>query len=368
MAWALAATGRTARAARRLLLERQDLGHVLSLTVREAVAIAREPEQAVVPLLEPSLTPGVNEQLDRLGRSGARLIGLLDAEYPPLLRQITDPPVFLFARGERLSGGDAVALVGSRNPSRTGLETARLLARALAREGVDVVSGFARGIDGAAHRAALEAGGRTTAVLGSGVDVCYPPEHASLVPAMLRGGTLVSEFPMGTRPKPHHFPVRNRLIAGLVPLVVVVEAAERSGSLITARHAADFGRDVAAVPGAILNEQSAGSNSLLKDGAILIRSPRDMFAELPAAAGRTRAPLPDSDAPAGGSAAPPSLDPDALALLAALHPDDPRDADDLVASTGLSPARLSAALVLLEMEGLASSLPGAAFVRRRRGG
>lgn len=336
---------------------------ILSLTPAEAAEIAQEPIESVRPLLEPDRVPGVDDQLRRLDASQARLIGLLDDEYPPLLRQIPDPPVFLFVKGSPLAADQGVAMVGSRRPTRAGLEAARSLASALAREGVNIVSGFARGIDGAAHRAALEASGRTTAVLGSGVDVTYPFEHRALAAEVVRSGALVSEFPMGTSPKPHHFPIRNRLIAGLVPLVVVVEAAERSGSLITARHAADYGRDVAAVPGTIVAAHAAGSNSLLKDGAILVRSVEDILDELPGfarsgAGGRESREAEDE-------AGEPALGADARLVLGALDLQEPRDADALVAATKLDAARLSAALVLLELDGLAEPLPGATFVRRR---
>jgi DNA processing protein len=339
---------------------------VLALTLAEALEIALEPIESVRPLLEPGGVAGVDLQLRLLEASHARLIGLLDDEYPPLLRQIPDPPVFLFTRGEGLARDRAIAMVGSRRPTRAGLEASRSLAGALAREGIDVVSGFARGIDGAAHRAALEASGRTTAVLGTGVDVVYPSEHRLLAADVVKSGALVSEFPMGTGPLAHHFPIRNRLIAGMVPLVVVVEAAERSGSLITARHAADFGRDVAAVPGTIVAAHAAGSNALLKDGAIFVRSVEDVLAELPGFArsgARERASLDGED-----EAGKPPPGTDARSLLDALDLEEPRDADALVALTGLDAARLSAALVMLELDGLAEPLPGASFVRRRARG
>ena len=179
---------------------------------------------------------------------GARLVLPDGAEYPPLLRETPDPPAALYARGRTFVPGPAVAVVGSRRASRAGLESSRLLSAGLARAGVTVVSGFARGIDAAAHGAAIGAGGATVAVFGCGIDVCYPPEQGRLLEDLLRAGTVFSEFRMGAPPLPMNFPVRNRVIAGMVPLVLVVEAAERSGSLITARLAAEYGRDVAAVP------------------------------------------------------------------------------------------------------------------------
>ena len=268
-----------------------------------------------------------------------------------------------FARGAPLPSAPAIALVGARRASRAALEVAGLLARGLAEAGVVVVSGFARGVDAAAHRAALDAGGPTVAVFGCGVDVCYPAEHRALLGALLASGTALSEFPMGDEPEPWHFPVRNRLIAGLSRIVCVVEAAEKSGSLITARCAAGYGRDVAAVPGSVLAPLAAGGNALLKDGAILVRSADDLLAELPeedrrrlsrAVAVRAVAALPD-------------LPPDAAALLAALDADEPREADSLIPAAGLDAARFSAALLHLEIEGLATALPGALFVRSRGG-
>ncbi|HSB35263.1 MAG TPA: DNA-processing protein DprA [Thermoanaerobaculia bacterium] len=306
-----------------------------------------------------TVLPGGHEREARLLAKGARVLAPEDAEFPRLLREIPRPPRRLWLRGLPLGTRPAVAVVGARRASRAGLAAARHLAAGLAKAGVVVVSGFARGIDAAAHRAALETGGTTVAVFGCGLDVCYPAEHAALLEDLVAGGTAISEFDPGERPLPYYFPVRNRLIAGLSRLVLVVEAAEKSGSLITARYAADFGRDVAAVPGPILTDGCAGSNALLKDGAILVRDVEDVLAELeepalvrPATRTGLRAPVP-----------PPDLDPDAAAVLAALDAEEPRDADALVAATSLSASRLSSALVRLELEGLATALPGGLFVR-----
>ena len=267
----------------------------------------------------------------------------------------------LFVRGRPLGDAPVVALVGSRRASRAGLEAARLVAAGLARAGVIVVSGFAHGIDAAAHAAALEEGGETWGVLGCGVDVHYPAAHDRLRARLLEGGALLSELPLGTEPEPWHFPVRNRIIAGCARVVVVVEAALKSGSLITARCAAEAGRDVAAVPGPVIGEQAAGSNALLKDGAILVRDAADVLRELP---GRGPPPAPPGGTPDEAGAPRPPDDPDAARVLLALDAAEPRDADALAAATGLSAARLSAALVLLELEGLAEALPGALFARR----
>lgn len=302
---------------------------------------------------------GGAEREEALRARGARVVTAADAEYPALLREIPRPPARLWVRGLSLTSAPAVSVVGARRASRAGLAAAAHLASGLARAGVTVVSGFARGIDAAAHRGALEAGGITVAVFGCGLDVCYPPEHAGLLGELVQGGTAISEFDPGERPLPYYFPVRNRIIAGLSRLVLVVEAAEKSGSLITARYAADFGRDVAAVPGPILNEGCAGSNALLKDGAILVRHVDDVLQELEEPAllrPATRTGL-------KGILPPPDLDADAVAVLAALDTSEARDTDAILDATGLTAARLSSALVRLELEGLATALPGALFIR-----
>lgn len=358
LGWALLSRGKATRALRTLLRQTGDPELVLGLSPREAGEIAGEPEEVVAPLLRPRAVSGVAEQRGLLVKANARLVLLSDADYPSLLREIPDPPPVLFARGTWRDDPAAVAVVGARRASRAGLEAARLISRDLARAGVTVVSGFARGIDAAAHRAALEAGGTTVAVLGCGVDVCYPPEQGLLFDEIERTGTIYSEFPMGTTPEAWFFPVRNRVIAGLSRLTLVVEAAKKSGSLITARCAADYGRDVAAVPGSILSPGAEGSNALLKDGAILVRYAEDVLHELPG----TFAPRAEKPAEADATD---GLDPDARALYGALDPDEPRDSDALASLTGLSAARLSAALVMLELEGLAEALGGAVFVRRR---
>jgi DNA processing protein len=352
--------GRRSRALRKLLEAVETPSRILALSPAEAARIADEAEEVVAPLLSPDGS-FVDADLRRLEAAGARLLFFGDAEYPGLVREITDPPPLLFARGAPLPPAPAVALVGARRASRAGLEAARFLAHGLVTAGVCVVSGFARGVDAAAHRAALEAGGPTVALFGCGVDVCYPAEQRSLLESLLASGTALSEFPLGDGPEAWHFPVRNRLIAGLSRIVCVVEAAEKSGSLITARCAAGYGRDVAAVPGPILAPLAAGSNALLKDGAILVRSADDLLAELPE---EDRGRL-NRAAAVRAAAAVPDLPPDAAALLAALDPDEPRDADGLIPAAGLDAARFSAALLHLEIEGLATALPGALFVRSR---
>ena len=361
LSWSLRARGARARVLARLLFAAGSVDRLVSRPPVEAAALAGVDAGEAAALLDPAPPPGLEAARRRLDAAGARAVAICEAEYPTLLRESPDPPPVLFVRGRALADAPVVAIVGSRRATRTGLEAARIVASGLARAGVVVVSGFAHGIDAAAHAAALEAGGETWGVLGCGVDVPYPAAHDRLRARILEGGALLSELPPGTPPEAWHFPVRNRIIAGCARVVVVVEAAPRSGSLITARCAAEAGRDVAAVPGSILSEPSAGTNALLKDGAILVRDAADVLRELP---DEDLLRLRPGERP--GAPAAPAIpdDPDAARVLLALDVAEPRDADALAASTGLSAARLSAALVLLELEGLAEALPGAVFARR----
>jgi DNA processing protein len=208
-------------------------------------------------------------------------IHLGTAEYPRLLAEISDPPACIWIRGDRaVFASLAVAIIGARAASQEGLIAAGEIAGDLARAGIVVVSGLARGVDSAAHRGALDGGGKTIAVLGTGIDLVYPAENNLLTEQIASSGLLVSEFPPGTPALPGHFPRRNRIISGLSKAVVVVEAREKSGSLITARLAADQGRDVMAVPGTIVGGRNRGANALLRDGAKLVESAVDILQEL----------------------------------------------------------------------------------------
>jgi DNA processing protein len=224
----------------------------------------------------------LEKELCELPRLGARLVRWTDADYPPNLKQIADPPPFLMARGLLEANDTAcVAVVGARAASEAGLRMAQRLGFELAAHGFVVVSGLARGIDGAAHRGALEAGGRTIAVLGCGIDVAYPPEHRGLADTIVeRRGAILSELPLGTAPLPENFPSRNRILSGLALGVVIVEAAEKSGSLITARMALEQDRQVFAVPGSPLSGKTRGSNRLLREGAVLVECVEDVIEDL----------------------------------------------------------------------------------------
>ena len=287
------------------------------------------------------------EEQRRCRASGVTLVGRDDAAYPRRLRQVYDPPPVLYVRGllEPAEETASVAIVGSRAATPQGKALARRMARDLAAAGVTVVSGLARGIDAAAHRGALDACGRTVAVLGSGVDQLYPPENEALAAAIVEKGAVVSEFPLGTVPYPGHFPRRNRIIAGWSEAVVVVEAAEKSGALVTARVALDEGREVLAVPGHPSQPTSAGSNQLIKDGAALVRDAVDVAREI----GLCLEVAPEGEA--GDH------------VLRALRGDAPSSLEELRLRSGLETPALLARLTELELAAKVRRLPGALFLR-----
>lgn len=291
------------------------------------------------------------------GRLGARLVTAADPDYPEALRHLDLPPPAFALRGA-LPEEPAVAIVGSRRADPYGLDAADLFARGLAAAGVTVVSGFARGVDAAAHRGALAVtGGRTVAVLGCGLGVDYPRGHAGLGDEIAGRGALVSEFPCGTGPRGWHFPVRNRLIAALSAGTLVVQAALRSGSLITARHALDLGREVWALPGRIFDERSLGPNSLIRDGARLVQHPLDLLDCLTGVARPGRGaggPLPQPTA----RELPPGL---AGKLLGLLPPGLLQTPDDLAARAGEPLERVIGELLELELAGLVRRRPGPVY-------
>jgi DNA processing protein len=304
--------------------------------------------------------PGPRRWAQEIERAGIGLLTPFDPEFPRPLAEIADPPLLLFVLGnrERLRS-PAVAVVGSRNATRYGRDVASALGKGLSSVGVSVVSGLARGVDTAAHEAALDGPGGTIAVLGCGLDVDYPRENARLKREIERSGVLLSEFAPGEEPRPQNFPIRNRIIAGLSSGVVVVEASRRSGSLITARLAADFGRDVFAVPGSVFSETSAGAHELLRDGAILCRGVDDVFAELFPALRSAPASW------ASPAAAPPDLTAEARRLFEVLASESPASAEDLVRATDLPAAVVLAGLMELEAAGLAAESDGRYELSRR---
>jgi DNA processing protein len=286
------------------------------------------------------------DALDRAAHAGIDVISWSDPDYPAALAAIVDPPPVLWVRGARTTlDRPAVAIVGSRAGSPYALAVAERLASDLAARDLTIVSGLARGVDSAAHRGALAAPGCTVAVLGSGADVVYPREHRALALEIISAGALLSELAPGTPPRPHFFPRRNRIISGLVRAVVIVEAGDKSGSLITARCALEQGRDVLAVPGNVLNGRNRGGHALLRDGAKIVETADDILEELGMAAGR--------------SAPPGAADP----VLACLPTGESCDLDAIAERTGLPPARLLPWLFDLELRGLVRRVGGGRFVR-----
>jgi DNA processing protein len=290
--------------------------------------------------------------------SGARIVLCTDADYPPLLREISGPPATLYVLGSVAALGSAqLAMVGSRNPTPGGRSTARAFASWFARAGLTVTSGLALGIDAASHEGALAGGGLTVAVCATGLDRVYPAEHAALAARIAQSGALVSEFPPRTAPLRGHFPQRNRIISGLTLGTLVVEAARRSGSLITARLAAESGREVFAIPGSIHSPVSRGCHQLIKQGAKLVEEAADVLSELKISLEKehvTRVPA-DRERPA-------ELDKEYEMLLDALG-FEPTTIDVLVARTHLPGESVASMLLILELEGHVTALPGGRFGR-----
>jgi DNA processing protein len=294
-------------------------------------------------------------------KSGTRLLPLSDPLYPPLLRQIPDPPIALFVRGDAtLLSEPQLAMVGSRNPSVEGRRNAEEFAEYLAKCGLVITSGMALGIDAASHKGALK-GGKTVAVWGTGLDKAYPPRNRELAEEIIAKGVVVSEFPPGTPPLPTHFPRRNRIISGLSVGTLVVEAAKQSGSLITARTASEQGREVFAIPGSIHNPMARGCHRLLRDGAKLVESAGDILEELAPLLGLDTAPmLAAQPAESGADTAP--EDPEYKLLLNSLD-FAPTSVDSLVERTGLTPDVVSSMLLMLELQGHVEASPGGRYSR-----
>ncbi len=282
------------------------------------------------------------EIMDRIARSGADVVTVLDDVYPRILREIPGPPPVLYVRGALPAQDEpTVAIVGTRRATSYGREATARIASELALAGVTVVSGLAKGIDGFAHRAALESGGRTVAVMASGVDIVYPPEHRQLAERIVESGALVSDYPPGAKADAPNFPARNRIISGLSLATVVIEAPSRSGALITVGFAADQGRDVYAVPGSILSPASEGSNRLLRQGAIPLTSAADLLDDLK---------LAPSVAEEPEQIAFPMTDEERS--LYALVTSEPQHIDELAYGAGFTIAAASALLTMLELKGL----------------
>ncbi len=294
---------------------------------------------------------------ERLDEMNGRLLTIWDADYPQRLRQIDDPPALLYCCGELLPE-PAVAIVGTRHPTDFGRMFTKKLAEEIAAAGIVIVSGMARGIDSAAHRGALDGGGKTVAVLGCGIDCIYPPENAGLYKQIINNGTLLSEYPPGSDPLPGHFPGRNRIISALSLGTLVVEACRDSGSLITAEFALEQGREVMAVPGSVDRKTSYGPNLLIKQGAHPVTEAEEILEILGLTAIHSRRDadqtISDVDLPGPSGR-----------VLAALDL-TPRHSDELTMESGLTPMELSVILLHLELQGYAEKLPGGRYIRSCR--
>ena len=309
------------------------------------------------------------QELEKIRQQGCRLLAWDEPDYPALLKEIYDPPVLLYYRGDAsVLSTQSIAMVGARSPSPYGRQVAERLAEDLAARGLTIVSGLARGIDTCGHRGALKAGGKTIAVLGCGIDVDYPKENRKLRTEIEQNGCLVTEFLLGTFPAPQNFPIRNRIVAGLSWGAIVVEGGRYSGSLITGRLAMEYNRQVYGVPGNITNQRAAAPNLLIKQGAKLVETWEDVVEELPTpirseilerlaaaeAAGQAvqeELPLADNLSAAGKK------------VFGVLKADEAFHVDHLVEAAGLSPGEVLTVLLELEMKGMIRQLPGKNFLR-----
>lgn len=294
--------------------------------------------------------------------AGCRLINWAEPEYPQTLLQIYDPPVLFYLRGDpQILNLPCLSIVGTRRPTLYGSQMAERLGRDLAARGLAILSGLARGIDAIGHQGALAANGRAIGVLGTGIDICYPKENRKLYEKVLERGAILSEFPLGTHPAPENFPIRNRIVAGMPLGVVVIEGAEFSGSLITARLAMEFGREVFGVPGNVTQPVSFAPNLLIKQGAKLVVNAEDVIEELstPVRAALLRVERPEAEQRNLLAAA--ALGASEKKLYELLNVEETRHIDELVENSGLNSSEVLATLFDLEMKGVVRQLPGKQF-------
>ena len=383
---------------RRLLTAFESAQRALDATLEELTQVEGLTANISQQLVSGKSRVSVDQELELIEAHNCHLLAINDSTYPMLLKEIADPPPLLYVRGE-LGQPDApsITIVGTRSPTNYGKTISRQLSQQLAESGVTVISGFARGIDTCAHQGALQANGRTIAVLGNGLSQIYPAENRELADEIMKSGALISEFPMAVPPFPKNFPRRNRVVSGMSSGTVVVEASIRSGSLITARHAAEQGREVFAVPGQIFSNQSKGSHQLINQGAKLINAIDDIWEAFPnrrltpsltsppiqlpldqndSARGRVNSNLfaevsarDTSIGSTGTSSANPSvqatqqLSTDERAILEAIGVPCSH-IDQIARTTALPMNKVSSALVMLELKGIVQQMPGKQFARQ----
>ena len=301
--------------------------------------------------------------MERLEKLGVQVLTVDDPAYPSRLHEIYDPPFLLYVLGEMLRDDEpAITIVGTRRITAYGREVTHRFASELSRQGVNIVSGLARGVDAVAHQAALEAGGRTTSAQACGLDQVYPAAHAGLARRIAEQGAIVSDYPLGTRPKPEYFPRRNRILAGLTMATLVVEAPEKSGALITARYANEEGRQVLAVPGGILSPASRGTNRLIQDGAKPVLELNDLLEEMNLQVAVRQMPIPGlapADEPVPGPAPADGNEAALLRLITA----EPTHIDELCRASDLPMATVGSTLALMELKGLVRQIGAMSYVR-----
>jgi DNA processing protein len=325
---------------------------VLNASYEDLLQVEGLTQRLVLAIKQHKPSDSIKTEIHRALKKGYTLVTMLDPDYPPLLREIPDPPPFLYVCGRLCQTKRAVSVVGSRNATSYGIVTTKRLSKHLAEKNVTIVSGMARGIDTAAHVGALLGKGKTIAVLGSGLDRIYPAENRKLFKEISENGAVISEFPLNTEPEAHNFPARNRIISGISLGTVIVEATKKSGSLITARLAAEQNREVFAIPGNIHSFKSVGTHNLIKQGAKLVEHVQDILEELPIEM--------QEDGRFTERKKRVLLSADETRVCQALEP-YPTHIDDLIRKTGIDAGKLSSILLNLELKGVAEQAPGKRF-------
>ena len=325
---------------------------------QELLKTAGISQHLVRAIKQQQITDWMKKELELVQQKGYQIITQADDNFPSLLLEIPDPPPFLYVNGNLLESSMNIAVIGSRNATSYGITMTKQLCKELAGYQATIVSGMARGIDTAAHLGAMEGGGQTIAVLGSGLAQIYPAENRKLFHEIAETGAVISEFPMHSAPEAHHFPIRNRIISGISLGSVVVEAAKKSGSLITARLAAEQNREVFAVPGSILSFKSSGAHALIKQGAKLVENAQDILEELSPVFGYSYIQQEKKAKPAGAKALP--LSSDESKVFSALGP-YPVHIDDLTRKLTIDAGKLAGILLQLELKGVIKQSPGKLF-------